>query len=210
VDARLAEVRRLLDRYIVEIVEAYGLCPWAKPARQNGELAVEVLWGTPELAAWLAAGERLLALPGTAVAMIVAPELAATPAELRSLRDRVAARLPAAGVADFHPDATLDLASPARLVPFVRRAPDPLLQLVPLALLRSLRGAPPIAARAEQAQMLRGAVPPARGDAADSIAETNHATVAANAAAITAALDDIAADRRRSYARVGIALGAGR
>lgn len=210
VDARLAEVRRLLDRYIVEIVEAYGLCPWAKRARQGGEIAVEVLWGAPDLAAWIAAGERLLAVPGIAVAMIVAPELAATPAELRALRDRVAARLPAAGVADFHPDAALDLASPARLVPFVRRSPDPLLQLVPLALLRSVRGAPPIAARAEQAQMLRGVAPPARADVADSIAEMNHATVAANAAAIARALDDIAADRRRSYARVAIALGSRR
>jgi hypothetical protein len=209
-DARLAEVRRLLDRYIVEVVEAYGLCPWAKPARQGGEIAVEVLWGAPDLAAWIAAGERLLAVPGTAVAMIVAPELAATPAELRALRDRVAARLPAAGVADFHPDAALDLASPARLVPFVRRSPDPLLQLVPLALLRSVRGAPPIAARAEQAQMLRGVARPARADVADSIAEMNHTTVAANAVAIARALDDIAADRRRSYARVGIAIGSRR
>ena len=30
----------------------------------------------------------------------------------------------------------LDLATPARLVPFLRRAPDPLLQLVPRSLLR--------------------------------------------------------------------------
>ena len=205
-DKRFAEVRRLLDRYIVEVVETYGFCPWAKPARLQDEVGVAVLWGTPELDAWVAAGERLLAEPTTAVAMVIAPELAATPSELRAIRDRVALRLPRAGVADFHPDAELELASPARLVPYVRRSPDPLLQLVPLALLDSVRGKPPVAARAEQAQMLRGLASPPRGDVADSIADVNHATVRAQVAAIGAVLDDIAADRRRSYARVGIAI----
>src|SRR5262245_22300304 len=123
VTARLAEVRRVLDRYIVEIVETYELCPWAKPARLGDELAVEVLWGTPTAVDWVAAGERLLAREATRVAMVVAPELAATPSDLRAVRDQVAARIPTAGVADFHPDAALDLATPARLVPFLRRSP---------------------------------------------------------------------------------------
>ena len=197
-------MRRVLDRYIVEVVETYELCPWAKPARTGGELAVDVLWGEPTLEQWIAAGERLLALPATRVAMIVAPELATRPAELRALRDRVAARIPSAGIADFHPDAAIDLASPARLVPALRRSPDPLLQLVPIALLDSVRAAPPAAQRPQQAQMLGGLAAPSRGDVADSIAAANHARIAANAAAFTAALDDIADDRRRSYARVGI------
>jgi hypothetical protein len=206
VTARLAEVRRLLDRYIVEIVEAYDLCPWARPARTGGEVTVDVLWGAAGLADWTAAAERALAAPATRVAMIVAPELAATPRELRAVRDEVAARIPAAGVADFHPDAELDLATPARLVPYLRRSPDPLLQLVPLALLDSVRGQPPAADRAAQAKMLRGVAPPLRGDVADSIAATNHARVAANRDAVAAVFDDIAADRRRSYARAGIAI----
>ena len=205
-DVKLSEVRRLLDRYIVEIVETYDFCPWAKSARTGGEVAVEVLWGAPSVDDWARAGKRLLALPATRVAMIVAPELAATPSELRAVRDRVAARIPTAGIAEFHPDAALDLASPARLVPYLRRSPDPLLQLVPLELLDNVRAYPAVVDLTDQAQMLRDLAQPTRADVADTLADTNHARVRADGAAITTALDDIAADRRRSYERVGIAI----
>ena len=158
-DARTAEVRRLLDRYLVEVVEAYALCPWAKPARLAGEIAVDVVFGAPDAAAFATAATALLARAETRVAMVVAPELAVDPAALRAIRDRVAALIPDAGVADFHPHAGLDLASPARLVPFLRRSPDPMLQLVPLAILENVRAAPPVADRAMQAQILGGAAP---------------------------------------------------
>jgi hypothetical protein len=136
--------------------------------------------------------------------MIVAPELGADAAELRAVRDRVAGRIPTAGVADFHPDAPLDLATPARLVPFLRRSPDPMLQLVPLVLLDSVRAPPPAVDRALQAQILGGGAPAPRTDVADRIAAANHAHVTSSREAIEAALADIAVDRRRSYARVGI------
>jgi hypothetical protein len=204
VTQKLTEVRRLLDRYIVEIVEVYGFCPWAKPARLGGEIAVEVLWGTPADAAWFAAARALLARPETRVAMIVAPELAVTPAELRAIRDRVSSALGAVGVAEFHPDAALDLASPGRLVPYLRRSPDPMLQLVPLALLDSVREHTAVIDLNEQALMLGGLVGPTRGDVADELAAKSHATVSARVAEVAAVLDDIAADRRRSYARAGI------
>ena len=200
-DTRRAEVLRLLDRYVVEIVETYDLCPWARSARERGEIAVEVLFGEPTLPDWLAAARAALGQPKTRVAMIVAPEFSG---DLRAIRVRVAAALPEAGVADFHPDAAPDLASPARLVPHLRRAPDPLLQLVPLALLDSVRGAPPVADRARQAQLLTSDVAPARGDVADTIAAANHARVARDTEAFARALDDIARDRDASYARVGI------
>ncbi|HUJ61250.1 MAG TPA: hypothetical protein VLX92_22255 [Kofleriaceae bacterium] len=208
-DPRLAEVHRLLERYAIEVVEAFELCPWARAARLGGELAIDVLWGAPADAAWLAAGERLLARPEVRVAMVVAPELACTPAELRALRDRVAARLPHAGVADFHPDAPLDLGSPARLVPYLRRAPDPLLQLVPLALLDAVR-ARPLPDRGHQAQILAGHAAPPRDGAAARIAADNFARASADRAALAAVLADIAADRVRSYARVGISSFPGR
>lgn len=204
---RRAEVMRVLDRYLVEVVERYQLCPWARSAREGGELAADIVWGTPTLDDWLARAQRLLAQPATRVAMVVAPELAITLPALRAVREQVAARIPGAGVAEFHPDARLDLTSPARLVPFTRRSPDPLLQLVPLTLLESVRAAPPVAARSHQAQMLGGHVPPPRADTPDRIAAANHATVAAAHAAITATLDDIALDRARSYARAGIGVG---
>jgi hypothetical protein len=206
-DPRLAEVHRLLERYLVEVVEAYELCPWARGARLGGELAVDVLWGAPALPAWIAAAERLLARPATRVAMVVAPELAAAPAELRGLRDAVAAAVPTAGIAEFHPDAALDSQTPARLIPFLRRAPDPLLQLVPLALLDAVRARPPAADLAHQAQILGGHAPLPRGDVADRIAATNHARVTRDAATLSALFDELAADRRRGYAQVGITIG---
>jgi hypothetical protein len=204
VTEKLAEVMRILDRYVVEVVEAYDLCPWARASRTGGELGVEVLWGEPDEAVWIGAAESLLLRPQTRVAMVVAPETTRTPADLRALRARISARIPTAGIADFHPDAALDLTSPARLVPYLRRSADPLIQLVPLALLYSVRGAPPTAHRAHQAQMLGGIAAPPRGDVADRIAAANHTTVTAHARRIAAVLDDIAADRRASYARAGI------
>jgi hypothetical protein len=208
-DPRQAEVLRLLDRYLVEIVETYELCPWARAARTGGELATAVVWGPPTVSHFVTAAAELLARPTTRVAMVIAPEFSG---DLRALRDRVAAALPAAGVADFHPDAQLDLATPARLVPFLRRSPDPLLQLVPLALLESARGATPprVAERATQAQLLadHNAIAAPRQDAAARIAAANHARVTADGVAITAVLDDIADDRARSYARAGIAISA--
>jgi hypothetical protein len=206
-DPRQAEVLRLLDRYLVEVVEAYELCPWARPARLNGELAVSVLFGEPSLAQWTAAAEALLARRGTLVAMVVAPEFTGG---LRAIRDRVAAAIPTAGVAHFHPDAPFDLTTPARLVPFLRRSPDPLLQLVPLALLDAVRAAPPTAGLANQAQMLGGRAAAARGDLADRIAAENHARIAADPTAIATRFAELAADRARSYARVGIAISASR
>lgn len=204
VTEKLAEVRRILDRYVVEVVERFDLCPWAKSARLGGEVAIEVLWGEPSLAAWLEAGQALLAQPGARIAMVVAPETAATVAELREVRDHVTSRIPHTGVAHFHPDAPLDLATPARLVPFLRRSPDPLLQLVPLALLESVRGAAMPVERARQIQMLGGVGPMVRGDIADRIAEVNHARVSAEQAEVMRVLDAITEDRRASYARVGI------
>jgi hypothetical protein len=199
---RAAEVRRILLRYVVEIVERHDLCPWARGAREAGELAIEVVWGAPDDAAWLRAARG--ALDRARVVMVVAPELAISPGGLRALRDRVAAAIPDAGVADFHPEAPLDLGSPARLVPFLRRAPDPVLQLVPHAILDAVRAQQPLPARTDQIQMLRDRAAPPRPAIAERIAEANHAHVARVADAIAATLADVAADRAASYERIGI------
>jgi hypothetical protein len=201
---RSVEVLRLLERYLIEVVERYGLCPWAHMAREHGEIAAGVLWGTPALDAWAAEASRLLALPMTRVAMVIAPEAAMSRDALRALRDEVATRVPSAGVAEFHPAAALDLATPVRLVPFLRRSPDPMLQLVPLAVIDAVRAAPPPPRLAEQASMLGGHVGPPRQDVAARIAAANHATVASMYAEITAVLEAIAVDRRAAYRRIGI------
>lgn len=199
---KYAEVRRILERYVVEVVERFQLCPWAAGARLGGEIAVEVVFGAPAPERWLAAIDHAFRDPAIRVAMIVAPELALELPAFRALRDRIVAQRPAYGIAEFHPRAALDLATPARLVPWLRRAPDPLLQCVPLALLDSVR-ATPLPSRAQQAQILRGLGAPPR-DVAAQIAETNHATASAARAAIEEALDAIDRDRAAAYARVGL------
>ena len=201
---RRTEVLRILHRYLTEVVETYDLCPWARTARERGEVGIEILWGTPTIDAWVAAAEALFARTGVQVAMVVAPELVIGAVDLHTLRGEVATQFRTAGVAEFHPDAPLDLETPARLVPYVRRSPDPLLQFVPLSLLANVRGPSASVDRFHQAQALGGVAPPPRRDVADRIAEANHETVSAAHAAITRTLDDIAADRRRSYDAVGI------
>ena len=194
-DAPEREARRILDRYLVEVVEIFQLCPWARGARDRGEIAVEIVWGAPDDTMLVTAAEHALARGR--VAMVVTPTWAITAAELRVVRDRIAQRIPTAGVAEFHPQAALDLATPARLVPFLRRSPDPMLQLVPFSILDEVRAGPPTADLARQAAILRGAEPPV--DVAASIAKANHQTVTTRADEIIAILDDIAADRARSY-----------
>lgn len=204
VDERAREVRRLLDRYLVEIVEAFELCPWAKPARTGGELAVEILWGTPTGDAWLAAATRAFADPAVKIAMLVAPQLAIARTDFHAVRDALAKRAGTLGIAEFHPDAPYDAKSPARLVPFLRRSPDPLLQCVPLALLDQVRGPSLDVTRSEQIAMLvkAGGVHAVKPPIADRIAATNHARVDEHT--FEATLARILADRRDSYARVGI------
>jgi hypothetical protein len=204
VDPREAEVRRLLGRYIEEIVETYDLCPWARAARTGGELAVAILWGMGSIETFAAAAHELLARPETRVAMVVAPELAVTPVELRELRGEVAKLVTIAGVAEFHPDAPLDRATPARLVPYLRRSPDPMLQLVPHTILASVRTPQPRYATLDQLKALNDLAAAPKQDIGDRIAQTNHARVAADGAAFEAKLVEIFADRDASYARVGI------
>jgi hypothetical protein len=201
-----AEVRRLLDRYLIEIVEAYGLCPWAKSARTGGEVSVAILWGQrPEIEAWVTTARTLIELPTTRVAMVLAPELGLTPNELRVDREQVGRALDTCGVADFHPDVELDTATPARLVPFVRRAPDPLLQFVPLKILDVIRRQTAVTL-SDQARALGGIAYNNPDDIGDEIAATNHERVLRDGAEMKRLLDDIATDRRRSYPDAGIAI----
>ena len=202
-DERAREVRRLLDRYLVEIVEAYNLCPWARASRLAGEVGIDILWGTPTVEMWVAAAKPLLAT--SRVVMVIAPELAIDRIAFHRVRDQVSSRIAIAGVAEFHPDATIDAETPARLVPYLRRSPDPLLQLVPLSILSSVRSSPPALSLAQQAELLGGIVTDSpRDDIAERIAADNHERVTRDAAEIAARFADIDADRARSYARVGI------
>lgn len=194
-DADVA-VRARLDRYLA-VVERWGLCPWARPAREAGELQIAVIRSPagadplpavrPVAEAWLGAGIR--------IGLCVLPDAALDPTALRRLRDRLAAVVPALALADFHPDGgdPQRADTPARLVPLLRRSPDPMLQMVPQAALTQLAPPPPVAPAAAQVAMLAGALGPARDDPRLRIAAANFTTV--TAAGVAELLAELAALR---------------
>lgn len=209
-NVREREVRRLLERYLVEVVERWSLCPWAFAARTRGELAVEIGWGascTGEHAAHLA--RRGLERPGATVIMVVFPELVGGGPAIDALRDEVARRVPEAGVAAFGPHGELDVSTSARLVPALRRSPDPMLQLVPFAILDELRremAPPPLPEREAQARALAGHAEDPAPSGMDGIARRNHAAIAPDRGEeLDRVIGKIAADRAVSYKLVGIA-----
>ncbi|MES1166134.1 MAG: DUF1415 family protein [Verrucomicrobiota bacterium] len=192
------EALRLNTRYIEEIVIAWGLCPWAAQAWRSGAVTRRVL---PDAAfdpgAVLTFIDELAELdelaPQTAIGLVIWPRLALDAAAFagaaEQLRRADRGRRPPGDaspflMAAFHPDlrdaAPVDAAS---LVPFIRRTPDPTLQLVRTTLLDAL-------ARSGR-------------DVSSEVAKANFATVAARTpSALDAALRDIRDDRADSYARL--------
>lgn len=210
-DVRAEVVRRVLDRYLIEVVEAFGLCPWAEATRVKGELCVQIVWGEqPSLAQVIEHVRAALGAPRCAVAMVVMPELTGGGPALDALRAGVAQAVREAGVAAFGPHGSLELGTPAKLVPYLRRSPDPMLQLVPFSILDAARRQPlQVADRAFTARVLAGLAPPPAPSVSDRIAARNHATVTARLGELARVLADIAQDRLAAYPRAGILIDLG-
>ena len=208
------EAIRLHERYTVEIVEGYDVCPWARHARLAGEVDRAVLLQRDEaLEPTLSLLDRLEADPRCLpVAIAIYPRLALDPPAF----DRFAQRLrdadqkrhggkPVYVSASFHPEYRLDLRSPASLVPFLRRSPDPSLQLVRLSVIEEARGKShsgtfvfDFSPAAWDELRRRAASPPI----AERIAADNLRTVEREGIeAFEAKLRAIAEDRARSYVR---------
>lgn len=194
------ECERLLGRYVVEVVERFGFCPWSRRARERGEIRVEVVTGATVDFDEVTGAVRAIAAAAP-VGMVVFPRARPSPAELRRLRDHLVAQqiTPPVGIADFHPDAGKDLSSPARAVAFLRRSPDPMLQVVRLDVLATARAAAPAPSLAGQAAILAGHAPPPALPVPDQIAAVNLATALANLDALTEAIAAIHADRDAAY-----------
>ena len=138
------------DRYLREFVEALRLCPYARPCRESGRLHRRVLHSRDEA---FAAIRQIEALPERAVevALLIFPEDPASGEQsardfasfCAGLRERMFAAhggdAPFYCVA-FHPDLPRDLLDAHRAVQFIRRSPDPTLQLVRASVLRAVRG----------------------------------------------------------------------
>ncbi len=152
-DALIEQALRVYRRYEVEIVQALGLCPWAERARKEGRVAERVLAvaGDRALEASLEALGELAAAEHIEVGLLIYPRipLARLPFEhfLSALRDADARRHPIGSIpfamAAFHPDAPADRSDAERFIPFLRRTPDPTVQVVRRSVLDRIHDSAP-------------------------------------------------------------------
>ncbi|HEY4183971.1 MAG TPA: DUF1415 family protein [Polyangia bacterium] len=193
------EALRLCDRYIDEVVLAFGLCPWASPSLRAGSVAREaVTRAAPVPADCLAAiDEWEAAEPAIAVGLLVIPRFAGGRAAFdtfaegvrRADRARRGAGAEAAFVvAAFHPAGPSQFVGPHQAVSFLRRSPDPMLQLVRAELLAGVKAAG------------------AGDDVSTGVATRNHATLMAEGAKerFEVVIRALRADRDEAYARLGL------
>lgn len=214
-DAELErECRRVYRRYAIEIVEALGFCPYAERCRTEGRTREVVLLDrTFDLERALDEVRSLAADEVVEVALMIFPRLDVTRLELARFVEtlRAAHQASAGGLVmameGFHPDAEADLRTPERLVPFVRRTPDPTIQLVRHSVLERVRRAIPSGtgffdpSTMNLEELLR-APPPT--PLHERIAHANHETVETlGVNGVCERLDDIRRDRERSYAELG-------
>jgi hypothetical protein len=206
------EALRVHRRYQREVVEALGLCPWAARARLEGKVRECVLAQTDDadVRPSVTAIRDLEDDASAEVVFLVYPRLRLGRTQFDDFGARVrtadAQRHPLGGVpfvfAVFHPDAEADTGDPERLIPFLRRTPDPTLQLVRSSVLDAVRsgasqGTQFVSIAAVEASLSgAAAMPPLR----ERIARAN--LTAARRMGIDALgriLDDIRRDRDEAY-----------
>jgi hypothetical protein len=138
------------DRYIHEFVEALHLCPYAKRCRESGKLHRRVVLRAEEAFDAVRAVEAL-PVDSVEVALLIFPNAPASGLEsartfeefAAGLRDRILGAHggnPPFYCVAFHPDLPRDLLDAHRAVQFIRRSPDPTIQLVRASVLRAVRG----------------------------------------------------------------------
>jgi hypothetical protein len=216
----IAEVLRLNARFIDEVVEAYNVCPFSRTARARGEVVRSVLLQKDRaVEPSLAELDRLTeGRPEVAVAIVIYPLIGLGSGDFdRFVQDvRAADQLrathaggqPAFAAASFHPEYRLMPRSPATMVPFFRRSPDPAIQFVRLSTLdqvRGERGTIHFDYTAGGLEALMRHLEKVQVSVTERIAEQNYALVREHGPAVLEAIyDDIQRDRRESYARFGV------
>ena len=214
-------VIRIYERYAVEVVEQFDLCPWAERARLAGRVKPHVIFESDPsaLASSLEAIERLAADSEVEVGLLVYPRLRLGRHEferyLRVLREADSERHELGqspfAMAAFHPDAEPDLGHADRLVPFVRRSPDPTIQIVRKSVLDEVNGTTRAGTSFVDVQeigMSLAAVELLSREVVSIrqwVAERNLETVErVQPAALEAIFSDIERDRAETYARLGL------
>lgn len=209
------QARRIYGRYAEEVIEAHGFCPWAADARKRGEVSLQIVLGehpSPDAVADLT--QTLADNAQAIIGLLVFPQLPleALPFQhfAASVRERLDERYVRGAcpwaIADFHPHGARDLASPERAVAFVRRSPDPTLQLVRKSTLAELRRKEgegtafidPSTIDLSNLSSLQGASVPL----SERVAQNNYKKLQRVVDAVESTLENIALDRARSYSAV--------
>lgn len=205
------EAIRVYGRYEVEVIEAYTLCPWAERSRREGHTRQLVLDEPLEVNRVLAAIDVLAADARVEVGFLLFPCCTLPRVEFErfvsGLRDRDQQRGATFAAAAFHPDAAADLSDPYRLVPFVRRSPDPTIQLIRRSVLESVRrpgdGGTGYIDPSSITDLVAFFKNPPKPPLHERVAQANLEQVErVGVAAVEQVLADIRADRARAYAAV--------
>ena len=131
------------DRYVREFVEALHLCPYARTCRESGKLHRRVLARSEDAPQAMA---EIEALPedSVEVALLIFPDAPTGSEEsarqFESFCASLRPRLRHFYCVAFHPDLPRDLLDAHRAVQFIRRSPDPTIQMVRASVLRAVRG----------------------------------------------------------------------
>jgi hypothetical protein len=216
-DEVVREVIRIYQRYAREVVERFDFCPWATRARREGAAEPHVLLGDDpnDFSASLQLIDALAARPQISVGLLVYPRFRLGRLDfehfVRRLRKADGDRyepgdLPFA-MAAFHPHAEPDLSDAERMVPFLRRSPDPTIQLVRCDALSAVRGEPTNGTSLVEVWMLSpaGLAKEEALGVRERIALNNLKTVReVGPSAVETVLADIERDREETYARLGL------
>ena len=214
------EALRLYRRYAIEVVEALSLCPWAKRARLDRRVQpVVIVDRSPSPDDVLPYILEIAADPNLDIGLLLFPrvelnrqEFHRFVAEVRECDELHHERGETPFfMADFHPMAELDMSNPARLVSFIRRTPDPTIQLVRRGPLNEARRAVDEGTVAHTGAILSSVADAAglpivhsdRRPVHEKVAEVNHNTISRlGPERLRAILDDIRRDRNQSYERL--------
>lgn len=129
------------DRYLREFIEAFAICPYARTCRETGRLHREVILQTEPTAAPLV--QRIIELSAqeyadVEVGLLILPSLRMSASDfdrfVRGIQRTYQQQRPAGTsgyfVVAFHPENDLRLDNPDVAVRFMRRSPDPTIQIV--------------------------------------------------------------------------------
>ncbi len=208
------EALRSNDRYLLEIIEEYSFCPFARAGRLAGQTARHVVFADStradaliELMAEVAADEKQV------VAQVIMPFVDVDPDAWIRFCDQVTAaghaRLggpPVLAFAALHPRLRYGAQNPYAMISLFRRAPDPTLQWVRLDGIASIYEGRDTEERFVDPEDVLAFVrdaPPPRPALYDRVAETN-AKMARHLglAKVEAMLTDLEADAKRRYQQV--------